>query len=116
MHVGIFPTLTLESIHNWEKDSMYLRRTVERAIPSLCKNFKVLLVTGMRQVGKRTLLQQLSESERQYITLDNFEDFELASHAPSAFFKQHALPLTIDEIQRVPSLFRQVKAEVDKST
>ena len=22
MHVGIFPTLTLESIHNWEKDSM----------------------------------------------------------------------------------------------
>ena len=95
---------------------MYLPRTVEKEIPSLCKNFKVLLVTGMRQVGKSTLLQQLSEAERQYITLDNFEDFELASHAPSAFFKQHSLPLTIDEIQRVPSLFRQVKAEVDKRT
>ncbi len=94
---------------------MYLSRTIEKEIPGLCKNFKVLLVTGMRQVGKSTLLQQLSDKNRSYVSLDNYDDYQLAENAPSVFFRQHELPLVIDEIQRVPTLFRQVKAEVDKS-
>ena len=93
---------------------MYLPRTVEKEIPQLCKNFKVLLVTGMRQVGKSTLLQHLSEADRGYVSLDNFDDLDLAEQSPGAFFLQHPLPLFIDEIQRVPKLFRQVKFEVDK--
>lgn len=95
---------------------MYLPRTVEKEIPQLCKNFKVLLVTGMRQVGKSTLLQHLSEADRGYVSLDNFDDLDLAEQSPGAFFLQHPLPLFIDEIQRVPKLFRQVKFEVDKKS
>lgn len=94
---------------------MYIHRTAENEFDSLCNNFKVILVSGMRQVGKSTLLQKLVTEERNYVNLDNSEDYELASNAPSAFFRQHQLPLIIDEIQRVPQLFRQVKAEIDKS-
>ena len=94
---------------------MYLHRTVEQSLPSLCQNFKVILISGMRKVGKRTLLQYLTTDDRKYVSLGKFEDYELALTSPSAFFRQHQLPLIIDEIQRVPQLFRQVKAEVDKS-
>lgn len=94
---------------------MYLHRTVEQSLPSLCQNFKVILISGMRRVGKRTLLQYLDTNDRKYVSLGKFEDYELALTSPSAFFRQHQLPLIIDEIQRVPQFFRQVKAEVDKS-
>lgn len=39
---------------------MYLHRTIEQSLPSLCQNFKVILISGMRKVGKRTLLQYLA--------------------------------------------------------
>lgn len=94
---------------------MYLHRTIEQSLPSLCQNFKVILISGMPKVGKRTLLQYLATDDHKYVSLGNFEDYELALTSPSAFFRQHQLPLIIDEIQRVPQLFRQVKAEVDKS-
>lgn len=38
---------------------MYVHRTTEKELPNLDRNFKVLLVSGMRQVGKSTLLQHL---------------------------------------------------------
>ena len=94
---------------------MYLSRTAEKEIPQLNANFKVLLVTGMRQVGKSTLLQHLTEGNRKYVSMDNFDDLDLAEQSPGAFFLQHPLPLFIDEIQRVPKLFRQLKFEVDKT-
>lgn len=95
---------------------MYFHRTIEKEIPNLCKNFKVLLATGMRQVGKSTLLLQLSNDSRNYVSFDNFPDFQLAENSPSAFFRQHPLPLIIDEIQRVPKLFSQIKYEVDQTS
>lgn len=94
---------------------MYLHRTVEQSLPSHCQNFKVILISGMRKVGKRTLLHYLATDDRKYVSLGKFADYELALTSPSAFFKQHPLPLIIDEIQKVPQLFRQAKAEVDKS-
>lgn len=60
-------------------------------------------------------IHHLSEADRNYVSLDNFDDLDLAEQSPGAFFLQHPLPLFIDEIQRVPKLFRQVKFEVDKT-
>ena len=94
---------------------MYFPRTAEKEIVQLSENFKVVLVSGMRQVGKSTLLTHLSEDDRAYVNLDNFDDLTLAQTSPSAFFLQHPLPLFIDEIQRVPQLFLQVKYEVDRA-
>lgn len=94
---------------------MYLPRTIEKEMPLLCERFKVLLVTGMREAGKSTLLRHLSGSSRASISLDGFDERDLAAHAPKAFFRRHPLPLFIDEIQRAPELFLQLKAEVDCS-
>lgn len=51
---------------------MYLERTIQKEIPNLCKNFKVIMLSGMRQVGKSTLFSHLKESERKHINLDDF--------------------------------------------
>lgn len=93
----------------------YLHRTIEKEIPNLCQNFKVLLMTGLRQVGKSTTFAYLSSENRAHVTLDNQVDRDTALYSPGVFFSQHPLPIFIDEIQLVPELFRQVKCEVDKN-
>lgn len=40
---------------------MYLPRTAEKEIVQFSENFKVVLVSGMRQVGKSTLRTHLSD-------------------------------------------------------
>ena len=42
----------------------YLNRNIESEIINLSGKYKVLLVTGPRQVGKTTLLKYLSEKNR----------------------------------------------------
>jgi len=37
---------------------MYIKRTIEKTLVKLSNQFKVILVTGARQVGKSTLLKQ----------------------------------------------------------
>jgi predicted AAA+ superfamily ATPase len=44
-------------------------RTIETVIKKVDGNFKALLLTGMRQVGKTTVLQSLADNNRTYITL-----------------------------------------------
>ena len=45
-------------------------REAKQAIENINKTFKVLLVTGPRQVGKTTLLLSLKPDNMKYITLD----------------------------------------------
>lgn len=45
-------------------------RTLTKRIDSLSEDFKILLVTGARQVGKTTILKSLLTPGRKYITLD----------------------------------------------
>lgn len=93
---------------------MYLPRTIEKIIPDLSKNFKVVMVSGMRQVGKSTTLRYLKEPSRGYVTLDDIDDLALARNSPKAFFQEHELPLIIDEVQRAPNLFLTIKLLVDR--
>lgn len=44
--------------------------------------FKVILVTGARQVGKTTMLKHLADSGRTYVTMDNAMARELAQNGP----------------------------------
>lgn len=80
----------------------------------MLSQFKVVLVTGPRQVGKSTLLKnELKDFE--YVTLDDMSELELARTDPATFFKNHSFPLVIDEVQYTPELFRYIKLLVDKS-
>lgn len=83
--------------------------------------FPVLLVTGPRQVGKTTLLQKLSDEqkensiERKYVTLDDPDARYLAKHDPALFLQRYTPPVLIDEIQYATELLPYIKMSVDRS-
>ena len=90
-------------------------RTLKRELSGATKAFKVILLTGMRQVGKTTLLKSLAGKTRSYVTLDDAEELRLAREDPKMFFQVHCPPLIIDEVQYAPELFPYIKMIVDAS-
>lgn len=49
----------------------YITRELERKFLKLNDFFKVILVTGARQVGKTTMLKHLAGSDRTYVTISD---------------------------------------------
>lgn len=92
---------------------VYIKRDIEEKILSISKEYACLLVTGPRQIGKTTVLRQLAEEDREYVTLDDLEERRLAKHDPALFLQMHTLPILIDEIQYAPDLFSYIKIAVD---
>ena len=79
---------------------MYITRNIEQTINRISNQFKVLLLTGARQVGKTTLLKHLAQgSGRTYVTLDDLAVRSLALNDPALFLQRYTPPLLIDEIQ-----------------
>ena len=93
---------------------MYIKRTLENVIIETSQHFKVLLVTGARQVGKSTLLK-MCDSNRNYVTLDNPNIREMALKEPELFLDRYSPPVIIDEIQYAPNLLSYIKIRVDNS-
>ena len=91
----------------------YIDRTLEKAILRASERFKVVMVSGMRQVGKSTLFKHIAD--RTYVTLDNTRALDTALNMEDVFFKQYSVPILIDEIQRAPNLFLPIKELVDTS-
>lgn len=77
--------------------------------------FPVLLVTGPRQVGKSTMLENLAEPERKIITLDDPDVRYLAKNDPALFMQRYTPPVLIDEIQYATELLPYIKMAVDRS-
>ena len=65
----------------------YITRELERKFLKLNDFFKVILVTGARQVGKTTMLKHLAAPDRTYVTMDNAMARELAQSDPVLFFR-----------------------------
>ena len=94
----------------------YMERTVERKFLHMSSFFKAVLVTGARQVGKTTMLKHLAEGQnRTYVTMDNTMARTLAQSDPVLFFQTYKPPIIIDEIQKAPELFEQIKIMCDES-
>lgn len=94
---------------------MYITRNIEQTINRISSQFKVLLLTGARQVGKTTLLKHLAQgSGRTYVTLDDLAVRSLALADPALFLQRYTPPLLIDEIQYAPQLLSYIKMYADK--
>ncbi|MCM1063796.1 MAG: ATP-binding protein [Eubacterium sp.] len=94
----------------------YVQRTLERKFLHMSSFFKVVLVTGARQVGKTTMLKHLAaEQSRTYVSMDNTMARTLAKSDPVLFFQTYKPPIIIDEIQKAPELFEQIKIMCDES-
>ncbi len=94
---------------------IYRHRTLEAEILRASDRFKAIMLSGMRQVGKSTMLRKLCKDGRTCVSLDEMQPFELARNARNIFFKQYPAPVLIDEIQRVPDLCLEIKVLVDSS-
>lgn len=95
---------------------VYIERALERKFLHMADYFKVVLVTGARQVGKTTMLKHLAEGEdRTYVTMDHTMSRILAQTDPVLFFQTYKPPIIIDEIQKAPELFEQIKIMCDKT-
>ena len=92
-----------------------IKRAIKDHILQTSKTFPVLLLTGMRQVGKSFLLNAVKEENRKYVSLDDFNLREFAKRDPKLFLETYSHPIIIDEIQYAPELFTYIKIFVDNN-
>lgn len=93
---------------------MYIKRAMEDVILQADKTFKTTLITGARQTGKSTVIGQLFP-DRRSITFDDAFLESQAKNNPEMFMQLNAPPITMDEVQYVPELFRYIKMACDAS-
>ena len=94
---------------------MFIDRTLRHTVKQASSAFKVVLLTGPRQVGKTTLLRKLAERGRSYVSLDEPDTRFSAKRDPGGFVDRLKLPVLIDEVQYVPELFPYIKIVVDEA-
>lgn len=92
----------------------YKPRDMVGAVQRALKTMPVVVLTGMRQTGKSTLLQKdTAFARRRYVSLDDFATLEAARRRPEDLLAGDT-PLTIDEAQKCPELLIAVKHAVDQ--
>ncbi|MBN2167771.1 MAG: ATP-binding protein, partial [Actinobacteria bacterium] len=95
--------------------NMYYKREISKIINSALKDMPVVVLTGMRQSGKSTLLTKDTVlSNRDYLNLDNFTTLSAMERDPDSNLDT-GKRITIDEAQRSPGLFLAVKRAVDRA-
>lgn len=67
---------------------MYINRHILPYLHRMKKQFRVLLITGSRQVGKSTLLKEKLLPDYGYVTLDDFTELGLAQKRSSSVFQK----------------------------
>lgn len=92
----------------------YLHRTIESKLLDLSAGFPSLAVTGPRQSGKSTLLQN-TFPHYGYVTLDDPVAREQAISDPRFFLDSIGKKVIIDEIQLAPALLSYIKMEIDNN-
>ena len=89
-----------------------IERFAKQTIIRLSQQFSVVAVTGPRQSGKSTLVQETFPDKR-YVTFDDKSVRELAASNPRDFIKAFKDGVIIDEAQKVPEIFDALKLVVD---
>lgn len=95
--------------------SIYIKRLLEKNIVRTAESFPVILICGPRQVGKTTVLEKISGSQVNYVSLDDPLERKNAKEDPDLFLENHKIPLIIDEIQYATELLPYIKMRVDKA-
>lgn len=91
---------------------MWIERLHTQKMLDAVKSRPVVLLTGLRQAGKSSLLLKLFP-DAEYITLDKVIYAREAEENPSQFLDRFKNQVIIDEVQYAPSLFRELKVRVD---
>ena len=92
---------------------MYIHRHAEDTVSKLSEMFGAVLVAGPRQVGKTTMLKEVTQ-DIGYASMDDLVLLASAREESATFFKDNPPPVFIDEIQKAPELFPQMKMLIDR--
>jgi len=94
-----------------------IKRQLSNRILKLLNHFPAVAILGPRQVGKTTLarsLQKLMPKKTIYIDLERYEDL-IKLNEPSLYLESRSdRCIIIDEIQRRPSLFPELRSMIDR--
>lgn len=113
MPAGIYQTvLTIPFCIFHTAIMKYIPRSAEKYLKRYLELFPCVAVTGPRQSGKSTLLRHM-EPDVPYLSFDD-PDEELAFRSdPKGFLSRFPSQVILDEVQRVPDLFRYLKLAID---
>ena len=91
----------------------YLRELTPR-LERAMKHLPVVVLSGLRQSGKSTLLQHETSIAQGHLyrTLDDFEVMAAARQNPESLLSS---PAILDEVQRCPELLISIKKNVDEN-
>jgi predicted AAA+ superfamily ATPase len=93
---------------------VYIKRHIEEAVLRRAEMKGAVVVTGARQTGKTTLMENIKPDIRK-VTFDDLPTRRRAIDEPSAFFEMAPPPIFIDEVQYAPAIFHYIKILLDKS-
>jgi uncharacterized protein len=90
----------------------YLRRDVAGRLERALRHLPIVVISGLRQSGKSTLLQNepAASRGRTYRTLDDFATLSAARSNPESLLEGSVI---LDEVQRCPDLLVALKRQVD---
>ena len=90
-----------------------LPRLVAAELDNRLRVMPAVVVTGARQTGKSTLVQDLTTDDRSYLSLDDLDVVDVARRDPEALLGGPRR-ITLDEVQREPDLLLAVKRVIDR--
>ena len=92
------------------------KRLIQPRLAAALADTPVVLLHGARQTGKSTLAAAIggTRRRREYANLDIATVLSAAQTDAEGFLAGFPKAVTIDEVQRVPSLFLAIKAAVDR--
>jgi len=93
--------------------TQYLPREITPRLTKALKRLPVVVLSGLRQTGKSTLLrnEKPMTAGRAYHTLDDFATLAAAQENPESLLEEDAI---LDEVQRCPGLLVAIKQSVDE--
>ena len=90
-----------------------ISRHIQSHLQILLSHFPCVVLTGVRQCGKTTLLDTLS-GEWQRFDMENSTDRQQLLADPDLFFRLHTDKVAIDEAQLAPPLFPALRVAIDR--
>ena len=91
-----------------------LKRNITESIHYLLNNFPCVVILGVRQVGKSTLLKQVLPNAS-FFDLERDADFQRINNDPELLLQETNRPIIFDEAQISVSLFKTLRVEIDKN-